>query len=78
MKRTWQGKSRFDRRERCVDERVQAVGYAQGILHDSSVRGEASLALHLHQVGQKTFTSKLLSMPSARLSRFAAVACCRV
>ena len=24
----------------------------------------ASLALHLHQVGQKTFTSKLLDMPS--------------
>jgi hypothetical protein len=37
MKRTWQGKSRFDRREQCVDERVQAVGYVRGILHDSSV-----------------------------------------
>jgi hypothetical protein len=30
-------KSRFDRRKQCVDERVQAVGYVQGILHDSSV-----------------------------------------
>jgi hypothetical protein len=27
------------------------------------------LALHLHQVGQKTFTSKLLSMPSAQRNR---------
>src|SRR5712691_2656005 len=26
-----------------------------------------SLALHLHQVGQRTFTSKLLSMPSTQL-----------
>src|ERR1700679_1205610 len=30
-----------------------------------------SLALHLHQVGQRTFTSKLLSMPSTQLSRSA-------
>jgi len=28
-----------------------------------------SLALHLHQVGRKTCTSKLLSMPSTQLSR---------
>src|SRR5260370_1899634 len=28
------------------------------------------LALHLHQVGQKTFTSKLLSMPSTQRTRF--------
>jgi len=27
-----------------------------------------SLALHLHQVGQRTFTSKLLSMTSTQLS----------
>src|SRR6516165_9761085 len=27
------------------------------------------LALHLHQVGQKTFTSKLLSMPSTHRDR---------
>src|SRR5450631_3677835 len=27
------------------------------------------LALHLHQVGQKTFTSKLLSMPSTQRTR---------
>src|SRR5258708_27774794 len=27
------------------------------------------LALHLHQVGQKTFTSKLLSMPSTQRNR---------
>jgi hypothetical protein len=27
-------------------------------------------ALHLHQVGQKTFTSKLLSMPSTQRTRF--------
>src|SRR5215469_4812495 len=31
-----------------------------------------SLALHLHQVGRRTFTSKLLSMPSTQLSRCAA------
>src|ERR1700756_5067660 len=29
------------------------------------------LALHLHQVGQKTFTSKLLSMPSTPPARCA-------
>src|SRR6266478_9396228 len=28
-----------------------------------------SLTLHLHQVGWRTFTSKLLSMPSTRLNR---------
>jgi hypothetical protein len=27
----------------------------------------SSLGLHLHQVGQRTFTSKLLSMPSTQL-----------
>src|ERR1700677_2235580 len=27
-----------------------------------------SLALHLHQVGRRTFTSKLLNMPSTQLS----------
>jgi len=27
VKRTWQGKSRFDRREYCVDEPIQAVGW---------------------------------------------------
>src|SRR6266699_1540474 len=30
----------------------------------------SSLGLHLHQVGQRTFTSKLLSMPSTRRSRW--------
>jgi len=30
----------------------------------------SSLRLHLHQVGQRTFTSKLLSMPSTQLSRW--------
>src|SRR6516162_1332337 len=29
----------------------------------------ASLTLHLHQVGQRTFTSELLSMPGTRLNR---------
>src|ERR1035438_1702244 len=29
----------------------------------------SSLGLHLHQVGQRTFTSKLLSMPSTQRSR---------
>src|ERR1700686_1698691 len=29
-----------------------------------------SLGLHLHQVGRRTFTSKLLSMPSTQLSRW--------
>jgi len=28
-----------------------------------------SLTLHLHQVGQRTFTSKLLNMPSTQLNR---------
>jgi hypothetical protein len=28
------------------------------------------LALHLHQVGQRTFTSKLLSMPSTQRTRY--------
>src|SRR2546425_561699 len=32
---------------------------------------------YLHQVGQRTFTSKLLSMPSTQRSRFAADANCR-
>jgi hypothetical protein len=36
------------RRKLCVDERVQAVGYVKGILHDSSIRGEASLAIRDH------------------------------
>jgi hypothetical protein len=35
--RTWQASRDFDRRKQCVDEGVQAVGYVQGILHDSSV-----------------------------------------
>src|ERR1035438_21705 len=30
----------------------------------------SSLGLHLHQVGRRTFTSKLLSMPSTQLSRW--------
>jgi hypothetical protein len=30
----------------------------------------SSLGLHLHQVGQRTFTSKLLSMPSTQRSRW--------
>src|SRR6202008_2602388 len=29
----------------------------------------ASLTLHLHQVGERTFTSELLSMPGTRLNR---------
>jgi hypothetical protein len=29
------------------------------------------LALHLHQVERRTFTSKLLSMPSTPLNRYA-------
>ena len=36
-------------------------------------RGErpcGSLALHLHQVGRRTFTSKLLNMPSTQLNRW--------
>jgi len=28
------------------------------------------LALHLHQVERRTFTSKLLNMPSTRLNRY--------
>jgi hypothetical protein len=38
----------------------------------------SSLGLDLHQVGQRTLTSKLLSIPSTQLSRFAAdaIACC--
>ncbi len=30
----------------------------------------SSLGLHLHQVGRRTFTSKLLSMPSTQRSRW--------
>jgi hypothetical protein len=30
----------------------------------------SSLGLHLHQVGQRTFTSKLLNMPSTQRSRW--------
>src|SRR5208283_1192231 len=30
----------------------------------------SSLGLHLHQAGRRTFTSKLLSMPSTQLSRW--------
>src|SRR5208283_3280525 len=33
----------------------------------------ASLTLHLHQVGQRTSTSKLLNMPGTRLTRSAGV-----
>jgi hypothetical protein len=32
-----------------------------------------ALGLHLHQVGRRTCTSKLLHMPSTRLNRFASV-----
>jgi hypothetical protein len=39
--------------------------------HLAAVALAFSLALHLHQVGQRTFTSKLLSMPSTRLNRYA-------
>src|SRR5205085_688016 len=37
--------------------------------HLAAVALAFSLALHLHQVGQRTFTSKLLSMPSTQLNR---------
>jgi hypothetical protein len=35
--RTWQASRDLTVVKQCVDERVQAVGYVQGILHDSSV-----------------------------------------
>ena len=37
--------------------------------HLAAVALASSLGLHLHQVGQRTFTSKLLSMPSTQRSR---------
>ncbi len=38
----------------------------------------ALLTLHLHQVGWRTFTSKLLSMPGTQRSRYRGIeACCR-
>ena len=50
----------------CPSTRTFAVRFLQ-----TSPRGDSPctlLALHLHQVGQRTFTSKLLSMPSTQLS----------
>lgn len=38
--------------------------------HRASVTLAFSLALHLHQVGQRTFTSKPLSIPSTQRSRW--------
>jgi hypothetical protein len=38
--------------------------------HLAVVALASSLALHLHQVGRRIFTSKLLSMPSTQLSRW--------
>jgi len=51
------------------------------LLHDARVKMPSAnaprshqplccLGLHLHQVGRRTFTSKLLSMPSTQLTRW--------
>src|SRR5215467_13703240 len=52
----------------CPSTRTFAPRFLQTSPHDDSPC--ASLALHLHQVGQGTFTPKLLSMPSTQLSRW--------
>jgi streptogramin lyase len=49
-----------------VDVRTNQIS---AILPFGTIGAEASLGLHLHQVGQRTFTSKLLSMPSTQRSR---------
>src|SRR5262245_13145888 len=49
----------------CPSTRTFAPRFLQTPPHDGSPC--ASLALHLHQVGQGTFTPKLLSMPSTQL-----------
>src|SRR5262249_20755541 len=52
----------------CPSTRTFAPRFLQTPPHDGSPC--ASLALHLHQVGQGTFTPKLLSMPSTQRSRW--------
>jgi hypothetical protein len=52
----------------CPSTRTFAPRFLQTSPHDDSPC--ALLALHLHQVGQGTFTPKLLSMPSTQLSRW--------
>jgi hypothetical protein len=54
----------------CPSTRTFAPRFLQTSPHDDSPC--ALLALHLHQVGQGTFTPKLLSMPSTQRSRRAA------
>jgi NAD(P)-dependent dehydrogenase (short-subunit alcohol dehydrogenase family) len=52
-----------------VDIVVNNAGYFPRPLL-AAVALASSLGLHLHQVGQRTFTSKLLSMPSTQRSRW--------
>jgi hypothetical protein len=54
----------------CPSTHTFAPRFLQTSPHDDSPC--ALLALHLHQVGQGTFTPKLLSMPSTRRGREAA------
>jgi hypothetical protein len=66
--------------ERAQEERWQSAkrkGYRREAKSEGSVDKGANRwtktgyqALHLHQVGQKTLTSKLLSMPSTQRSRW--------
>ncbi len=51
--------------------RTESVDTAEVFAYEPGLAPRAaSLGLHLHQVGQRTFTSKLLSMPSTRRSRW--------
>src|SRR5260370_32129823 len=49
--------------------------YASFRPHLAAVALAFSLALHLHQVGQGTFTPKLLNMPSTQLNRLRRQVC---
>jgi hypothetical protein len=58
----------------CSSTRTFAPRFLQTPPHDGSPC--ASLALHLHQVGRRTSTSKLLSMPSTQRTRCAGNVAC--
>ena len=51
--------------------RLARLLYASFRPHLATIALAFSPALHLHQVGRRTLTSKLLTMPSTRLNRFA-------
>src|SRR5215472_13612222 len=69
--------SRIRRLNRCTEgsgsvlvHRLAHLIHASFRPHLAAVALASSLGLHLHQVGRRTFTSKLLSMPSTRRSRW--------